>query len=250
MITNLDIDVSNIHNMPAILREMRLSTMADVLEAQLNDPNSVLDSHEDKLIALIMAEYNERVNNKIMRQIKAAKLKMPGADLTDLQPREDRELDLLVVEKLKDCVWIDNRHNLIITGPCGCGKTWIGCALGANACEKFYKVKFHSTSKLITQLKICDEKEYLSALDKISKLDLLILDDVGLMTYDLESCRIFFEVLDARYQNGSTIFISQFPVKTWYELFADKTYADAVLSRAIEKAIRLPIFSPDLRKEQ
>ena len=85
-------------------------------------------------------------------------------------------------------------------------------------------------------------------LESIAKLDLLILDDVGMMNLDQSSCRIFFEILDSRDQNGSTIFISQYPVKNWYSLFESATYADAALSRATGGAYRLDIKGKDFRR--
>ena len=83
---------------------------------------------------------------------------------------------------------------------------------------------------------------------ELEDLDLLILDDIGLQCYDLDSCRIFYEILDARYKVGSTLLISQFPVSTWMDLFSDKTYGNGVLSRNIENSVRLEIQSEDIRK--
>ena len=85
-------------------------------------------------------------------------------------------------------------------------------------------------------------------LKELEDLDLLILDDIGLQCYDLDSCRIFYEILDARYKVGSTLLISQFPVSTWMDLFSDKTYGNGVLSRNIENSVRLEIQSEDIRK--
>ena len=70
--------------------------------------------------------------------------------------------------------------------------------------------------------------------DKLS-LDLLVIDDFGLMEFDLDKCRDLFEVIDGRDGRKSTIIVSQFPVKKWYDLFADVTYAEACLSRITDK---------------
>ena len=72
-------------------------------------------------------------------------------------------------------------------------------------------------------------------LNKLTKLDLLVIDDFGLMDLDLDKCRDFFEVLDTRDGRKSTVVISQFPVSTWFDMFADNTYADACLTRITDK---------------
>ena len=75
----------------------------------------------------------------------------------------------------------------------------------------------------------------LDYLNKLTKLDLLVIDDFGLMDLDLDKCRDLFEVLDTRDGRKSTVVISQFPVSTWFDMFADNTYADACLTRITDK---------------
>ena len=75
----------------------------------------------------------------------------------------------------------------------------------------------------------------LDYLNKLTKLDLLVIDDFGLMDLDLDKCRALFEVLDTRDGRKSTVVISQFPVSTWFDMFADNTYADACLIRITDK---------------
>jgi DNA replication protein DnaC len=246
-IKNTKVDVSDIHEIPAIMREMRLTAMAEALEKDISDPNSGLMSPTERMTRIILAEYNSRCDKKTERFVKRAKLKMPSADLFDLDESGDRTLDTDILTRLSTCEWIRQRSNLIVTGPCGSGKTWISCALSVKACEQFMNVRYYSANQLILKMKAMSEKEYLAAHEILGKLDLLIMDDVGLMSYDLESCRIFFEILDTRYQSGSTLFISQFPVSSWYDLFSDKTYAESVLSRAIEKSYRLELQGSDMR---
>ena len=72
---------------------------------------------------------------------------------------------------------------------------------------------------------------YLEYVEEKMSLDLLVIDDFGLMEFDLDKCRDLFEVIDGRDGRKSTIIVSQFPVKKWYDLFADITYAEACLSR-------------------
>ena len=83
-------------------------------------------------------------------------------------------------------------------------------------------------------LKAYDGEQALKVLNE-EKVDLLVIDDFGLMDLDLDKCRALFEVLDTRDGRKSTVVISQFPVSTWFDMFADNTYADACLIRITDK---------------
>jgi DNA replication protein DnaC len=245
--TIANVKVNTINDVPEALRTMHLSAMAAALQEDMNDPNSSLKSFDERIMAIVSNEVSYRKNRKYNRKLKDSNIKMKDADLNDLDTTAKRTMDMNVLNQLKTCEWIKDKLNLIITGPCGSGKTWIGCALGVRACQMFMNVRYYSTDLLITKLKTYEPSVYLDKLTELSELDLLILDDVGLQSFDLASCRIFFEVLDSRYKNGSTMFISQFPVSAWHDLFADKTYANGILSRNLEHACRLEIQSEDLR---
>lgn len=239
---------NTIGEMPIYLNEMKLSTMANTLMEQLNDPNIGLKNADERIVDMVSKEYLLRYANKIARELKKANLKYPNADFADLITSDDRTLDKNILDELMTCDFIEEKRNLVITGPCGSGKTWIACMIAVKALTQLKTVRFCSSSKLVLKLSGMTSEAYLKALDQMAKLDLLILDDVGMMDLDLKSCRIFFEVLDSMEQNGSIIFISQYPVKNWYTLFEKATFADASLSRATGKARRLEIKGKDFRK--
>lgn len=240
---------NTIDEMKIYLNEMSLSTMALKLDEQIKDPNINLKTADERIIELVSEEYLTRYARKIKTELKKSNIKYPGADYVDLIINQNRELDKTALDRLITCGFIDEKKNLIITGPCGCGKTWIASTIASKAINQLKTVRYFSTSKLIMTLKNKeDDGSYLRMLESIAKLDLLILDDVGMMNLDQSSCRIFFEILDSRDQNGSTIFISQYPVKNWYSLFESATYADAALSRATGGAYRLDIKGKDFRR--
>ena len=253
-ISNKAIDTDDIRAVPELLREMRFTAMAKSLESMINDPASNIFVIQKEITKLVLAEYNSRATNKINKFIKKANLKIPCVDIQDLYEKASikikREMNNSLLEELCRSKWIQNKNNLIITGGTGTGKTWIACAIAVCACEKFMNVRYYSIYDLILKMKTLNPAEYLTALTEIRKLDLLILDEIGHMPYDLESCRVFFEILDTRYKCGSTMLISNFTTQEWYELFSDVSYAEATLSRCLERAYRFPIDGEDLRKNK
>ena len=94
------------------------------------------------------------------------------------------------------------------------------------------------------------KNEYLEYLNRLTKVDLLVLDDFGLMELDPDMCRNLFELIDCREARKSTIVISQLPISSWYTLFKDNTYADSCMDRLIHKAYRLEFHGKNMRNPQ
>lgn len=230
------------------LRQMRLSGMAEALEEQLANPNSDLVGFEERFENIVNHEWELRFNKKFSRFLKKATLKYPQADLDATIYEPDRLLDTATIERLSTCRWIEEGRNLIITGATGAGKSYLANALCIGALRQFKSAKYIRANTLMNELERARLKsEYLDYVNHLAGLDLLIIDDFGLMEMDLDKCRDLFEVIDSRESRKSTMFVSQLPVKAWYELFADSTYADACLDRMVHKAYRLELSGRNMR---
>lgn len=233
------------------LRSMKLSGMADELEKQEDDPNHDLIPFQDRLSKVINAEWNIRYNKKLMRFIKKAELRYPQADLDETLSNPERQLDVEIIEQLASCHWIEEGRNLLVTGAAGSGKTYVSNALCISALRQFKTVRYGKTSNIIYELEKADlENRHLEFINKLSKIDLLVLDDFGLMELDPDKCRNLFELIDAREGRKSILVISQLPVKSWFDLFKDNTYADACLDRLVCKAYRLEFKGKNMRNPQ
>ena len=214
------------------LRKMRMSGMADAFEAQVQDPNADLSSFMERLTALVDAEWQLRYDKKFKRYLKNAHLRYPAADLDETIYDPARKLDTDTIQRLATCEWIEERKNLLITGMSSSGKTYLGNALCICALRKFMTVRYYRANLLILQMEQEQMKgTYLNFLDSLCKVDLLVIDDFGLMELDLEKCRNLFDLIDAREGRKSMLVISQFPVKSWFDFFKDHTYADAFMQR-------------------
>ena len=233
------------------LRQMKLSGMADAFENQMQDPNADLSSFVERITEIVEAEWQLRYDKKFSRFLKTAKLRYPSADLDETIYLPERKLNTQVIERLNECAWIDEAKNLLITGLTSSGKTYLSNALCISAMRQFKSVRYIRANILIGELEQARIKNtYWDYLNKLSKFDLLAIDDFGLMDLDLDKCRDLFEVIDSRDGHKSTIIISQFPVKSWFDMFADGTYADACLARVTDKkrAFRLEMNGKSMRE--
>lgn len=231
------------------LYKLRMSGMAEALEKQLLNPNSNLESFEDRITEIIEHEWDQRQSTKFNKLMKKATLKYPNASFDSALYEPDRLLDTHLIELLAKGEWIDEPKNLLITGEAGAGKTHIGNALCITAMHQQKTVKYIRASTLLSESDQATARgDYYDYLNKMSSFDLLAIDDFGLMQLDLEKCRYLFEIIETRDCRKATMIISQLPVSSWWDLFKDSTYADACLSRMVHKAYRLECKGRDMRK--
>jgi len=229
------------------MKELRLLGMHQAFESILttNSP----DMSQDQLIAhLVQAEWEDRQNRRTDRLIKSAKFRYyAGIEELDFNPV--RNLDKNLILRLAECGYIYKGNNVIVTGSTGVGKSFIATALGYQACMKGYKVMYQNMNKLFTLLHMAKADEsYLKELAKIEKHDLLILDDFGLQAIDQQKQLMLLDILEDRQMKKSTMITTQLPVKVWYELFEEKTVADAILDRLLHNAHRIELKGESMRK--
>jgi len=148
-----------------------------------------------------------------------------------------------------NCRWIEEHQDVILSGPCGTGKSFLVCALDTQACLYGYRVGYYPASKLFGQLKLSRaDGSYLKELSRIQKQALIILDDFGLQVLDAPSRLSLLEILEDRYGRASSIVVSQLPVSSWHETIGDPTIADAICDRIVHGAHRIELKRESVRK--
>lgn len=241
------------HQMEIIdkLKGMKLSGMAMEIAEQFNNSNEDLLSFEDRVEKIVNTEWELRYNKKFNRYLGKAKLRYPDASLDESIYEQNRQLDYVSIEKLSTCTWIEEGRNLLVTGVTGAGKSYCANALAINAIKQFKTVLYIKSNMLLNELESSRiNGKYMEYLKYLNSLDLLIIDDFGLMELDLDKCRDLFEVIDTRESRKSMLVVSQLPVNKWYELFKDSTYADACLDRLIHRAYRLDFQGKNMRNPE
>lgn len=173
--------------------------------------------HAEWLALLLEHEKTLRQQKRFETRARAAKLRH-AACVEDVDYRAIRGLDRALFLKLAAGDWIRARHNLLVTGPCGVGKSWLACALGNKACRDDFSVAYHRVPRLFAALALGRaDGRYTKMLRAIARLDLLILDDWGPEPLDADQRRDLLEIVEDRYESRSIIVTSQLPVDRWYE---------------------------------
>ena len=233
------------------LRQLKLSGMANALIHQNEQPGTYTGlAFDERLQLLTDSEQQDRNQRKQQRLIKAAQFKIT-ANSNDIDYQHPRGLKQSMVANLLQCDWINHHQNLLMTGPCGSGKTYIACALGHTACLKGYRVKYTRLSRLLLALaQTKADGSYSKASQALSKIDLLILDDWGLEPLKAAQRNDLMEIMDDRHGSSSTLMISQLPTDQWYQSIGDNTLADAILDRLMHNAHRIKLKGESMRKKQ
>jgi DNA replication protein DnaC len=230
------------------LKQMRLGAMAE-LHLQYVKNNQLNDNTPDEYLALLTDhEWENRQNLKISRLIKQAGFRQK-ADITEINFDATRNLDKNMFNRLATLDFIKRKENIIVTGASGVGKSYIAQAIGFQACIEGYKVRYSNTARLFTRLKISKvDGTYIKELQKLQKVNLLILDDFGLQAFDNNAREILMDIVEDRYNKQSTIISSQIPVSVWYDIIGEGTIADAVLDRIVNSSHRIDLKGESLRK--
>ncbi len=232
------------------LTELRLSGMKEALCEQQGMPDIEELDFEERLGLLVDRELTAREDRRLKTRLRTARLRQQAA-IEDLDYQHPRGLDKSLMCDLASCQWIRRHLNLLITGPTGVGKTWIGCALAHKACRSGFTAQYRRLSRLFDELSYAHaDGRYPLLMKKLARTDLLVLDDWGLAKLTAPQRRDLLEVLDDRHDRRSTLITSQLPVEHWHKIIGDPTLADAILDRLVHNAYRIELKGESMRKNR
>ena len=230
------------------LHTLRLTGMLQALEEQLGQPAMAELSFEERLAMLVDREVLYRENRRLDRLLRAAKLRV-GACVEDIDYRHPRGLEKARMASLVALDWVRQSLNLCLTGPTGCGKTWLACAFGNEACRRGFSVRYLRLPRLFEMLRIAHgDGSYSKLMNQLLKTDLLILDDWGIQKISAAQRNDLMEVIEDRHGRRSTLIASQLPIEHWHDYIGEATIADAVLDRLLHGAHRLNLSGDSMRK--
>jgi len=220
---------------------MKLTGMADALKLQMGSREHSQLSFDERLGLLVDAEWTAREQRKLTKRLRSAKLRYP-ASLENVDFKHPRGLDRQQVLSLGNCAFVENRHNLLITGPTEIGKSYLACAFIERACRRGYKGAYLRMPRLLQQIAVArGDGSYTRILERLAKLDLLAIDDWLLAPLRDAERRDLVEVIEDRSERASTLIASQVPVKDWHAAIGDANLADSICDRLLQNAHRLEL---------
>lgn len=213
------------------LKTLRLPTMLSEHAKLSREAAEQDESYESYLLKLTELEVNQRGANAIAARIKNASFPilkdLETFDFT-LAPQLNKHKTL----ELARCEWIEQRSNLCCIGNSGTGKTHLAVALGQAACRVGKRVKFYTAQTLVNQLEEAQKSYRLERmLGMLSKIDLLIVDELGYISFSRSGAELLFQVFADRYERGSILITSNLPFSEWSQIFQGDRMTAALLDR-------------------
>lgn len=235
-------------NITQQMNDLRLHGMSTLWESITQSSQHHQLELLDGLSLLLQAEKENKQLRKTERLLHQARFRYQ-ASMEEITFDKKRQLDKNKILSLSDCTFIKQGKSIVITGPTGVGKSFVASALGHQACTLGYSTKYYSIQKLLTTIKLARVDGSILKLQKsLFRKELLILDDFGLQALDEKQRLDFFELLEDRHARKSTIYVSQLPVKNWFDIIGENTLADAIVDRIIHQSITIEIKGDSMRK--
>jgi len=232
------------------LEQLKLKGFLRSVESHMDQTFENGSSFEDFLDFCLDAELNDRANRRINRLFSQAKFRYPNARLEHIDYAAERKITKADINRFANCEWINDCRGLIISGATGVGKSWLACAIGAEACHHSYNVMYFNAISLFDEISnsiaLGEIKDFKK---KICSTKLLIIDDFGLGGFNQSLAPSFLDIIDKQSQNGGILITSQVPKKLWFEQFQDLSIADAVMDRILHRSYDLEISGRSYREK-
>ena len=213
------------------LKTLKLPTMLSEYAKLSREAAEANEHYEQYLLRLAEMEVATRSANALAARIKAAEFPV----LKDLETYDFSAMPTLSKQKILElarCEWIEQKSNSCFVGNSGTGKTHLSVALGQAACRAGHRVKFFTAAALVSKLEEAQKQYRLEReLGKLGKVDLLIVDELGYLSFSRAGAELLFQVFADRYERGSILITSNLPFSEWGQIFQGERMTAALLDR-------------------
>ena len=229
------------------LSKLKLNAMKDVYQALLETPIHNRPSVDAIIARMAEAETLSRIERRTAMYLKTSRLRY-SATIEDIHCNTERNLSKEQMLHFAQCDFVKRAQNLLITGSTGCGKSFLACAIGRQACHLGLRTLYISMGKFIEKIAYAKvDGTFLKLVNNIEKHDLIIFDDFGLQPLDANSRLALLQILEDRYERKAIIITSQLPVAKWYDYIDEPTIADAIMDRITSNADRIDLKGESMR---
>lgn len=229
------------------LEMLKLKGMANAYDALQSLPLQDRPGMDVAVAKLAEAEQLYRRDKRTEMYLKTSKLRY-SAIIEDVLCHTDRNFTKDQLIALGDCSFIARAENLLITGLTGCGKSYLACALGRQACSLGYRTQYLNMNKFMEKIALSKlDGSFLKLVSQLERNHLIILDDFGIQPMDANTRLALLQILEERYERKSMIITSQLPVSKWYDYIGEPTLADAIMDRLVSNATRVELKGDSLR---
>jgi DNA replication protein DnaC len=233
------------------LQALRLHGMLHAWQEQSRQAEIAQLGFDERFALLVEAEWLRRENERLVRNLREAKLRLSHACIEDIDYAVRRELDRAQIRQLATCRWVVEHQSILVTGATGTGKTYVACALAHQACRNGHRAVYRRASRLFDELTLARaDGTYGRLLSRLARVDVLVIDDFAIAPLEDQQRQDLLEVLEDRHELHSTIVASQLPVPKWHPFIEDPTLADSICDRLLHNSHRLVLKGPTRRKPQ
>lgn len=245
------IATSELHSsLTQCLKELRLPTVRACYQQQADQARQESLSYERYLAELMEREREVRRQNRIARFLRESKLplekNLDTFDLKRLPAKVSSQVKVLL-----EGSFLERTENVLAFGNPGSGKTHLLCAIGQELIHQGRRVLFTSCNLLVQDLLIAKQELRLPrALKRLSKYNVLIIDDIGYVQQNRQEMEVLFVLLAERYERGSVMLTSNLPFSKWERIFKDPMTTAAAIDRLVHHSVILELNLPSYRLEQ
>jgi DNA replication protein DnaC len=235
-------------NIRQLLSALKLRGMEENLDLLLEESEKKGLSTTETLLHLLQEEFRDQKERSMRSRIKKAKIPNDWSLKTfpfDEQPGVNK----LQIQNLSNLSFIQRHENIVLIGEPGTGKTGIATGLLRQSLINGYRGLFYDAQKLLEDLySSLADKTTTKFITTLSRVSILLIDELGYLTVTNEQCNAFFKLMSMRYSHKKpTIITTNLDYPKWYGLFQSKSLVDAMLDRLKHRCITIHIDGPTLR---